>query len=78
MQPLAQEAALALIVRAAAQPLLPNPPFPYGFPKHPLLLLGETELLGLFSSAFYVKIYIYIFNSIREIRYWIFLNLCYF
>lgn len=44
MQLLAQEAAQVLIVRAVAQPLWCFPPFLYGFPKHPLLLLGETDM----------------------------------
>lgn len=44
MRPLAQEAAQVLIARAMAQPLLCTPCFRDGFPKHPLLLLGETNV----------------------------------
>jgi len=50
MQPLAQEAAQVLIVRAMAQPLLRDPPFLYGFPKQPLLLLGETDMRSSYSD----------------------------
>lgn len=59
MQPLAQEAAQVLIVRAVAQPLLCNPPFYTGF-QNIIIAPGrdrhEIELLGRISSGFSVKI----------------------